>query len=268
MISELKSIKIWLNNAECVTATICIYKQCGAYPYVVFNLQQAEELISKATLALMNFSMISDNSKSTSTLGFVLPLLGINIVKVKGYGHNWRKEFLKQLKKINNNSIFKGFLPQDISKKGNILIDTASRTKNIPNPKPEEIEQFISSCNYILDIADKNNLNDLLDFSNNSGGLAVDQKKLAKGLVKSSLFENDEEVNKTFLEILKIAIALIFLAALDVYLSPHFDARYFPDTKEKVQLDEKFPLVIKSDELTTILKRCINLDKEYLPDKE
>ena len=267
MLSKLEDIKIWINNAETITELISLCKRREAYSLVVFNLQQAEELISKATLSLMNLSKISDNSKSPSTLNFVLQLFGIVIPPVKEYGHNWRANFLKQLEKINNSSLFDISLSQDISKRGNILIDKAKSTKDIPNPKLEEIEQLISDCNYILDIVDKNDLNDALGFFNSSGGLAIDQKKLVDNFADSGFFEDYKEINKTLSDVLRLAAILMILASLDVYLNPHYDARYYPNTKQKVQLDEKFPLVIKSEELTTILKRCINLDNEYLSNK-
>ena len=145
--------------------------------------------------------------------------------------------------------------------------DKAKSTKDMPNPKLEEIEQLISGCNYILDIVDKNDLNDALGFFNSSGGLAIDQKRLVDGFADSGFFEDYKEVTKTLSDLLGLATIIMILASLDVYLNPHSDARYYPNTKQKVQLDEKFPLVIKSEELTTILKRCINLDNEYLSNK-
>ncbi len=268
MVSELESITMWLNGAESNIAAISIYKQNGSYHFVVFNLQQAEELAGKATMSLMNLARITDNPESKSTKDYILQLLGMDIIQVKDYGHNWHEEFLKQLKKIYSGPIFRDFLSQDLSTKADNLIYKAISTNGISNPKIEDVEQLILICNNILDIVDKNNFNDLLEFSNNSGGIPLNGKKLSKGLVNLGFFEDNEEANKTLLEILEMATVLIVLAILDVYLGPHYDARYFPDTKEKVLLDEKFPLIIKSDELAAVLKRCINLDKRVLSNRK
>ncbi|MEM3715410.1 MAG: HEPN domain-containing protein [Nitrososphaeria archaeon] len=257
---DKKNIEGWLDDAELLLKQAQESSVNRRYHYVVFNMQQAEEKIAKSTLACIH--MVKIQGKQPPILELVNSMIGLSNKRPKDYHHDWHVELLNTLSSIYNSPVFKIVLSPDMHKQIYERIKAAQKVESKPNVTSDELDGLIKGCNMLLDIA-SNTDNIFNNFNSLQGGLTVDVGALIDNI--TNITNMDKNSSKNFImQRIAISINLITLAILDVILSPHSDARFYPDTKAMVVLDENFPLVAKYADLCQLLKRTIDMDRKYI----
>ncbi len=205
--------------------------------------------------------MVAMNSNQPQMLNLIDSIIGLNKKTPKDYSHDWHVEFLDKLSDIYGSPLF-AMLAPTMTTQIQDKISSAQQVDSKPSITLPELEGIIKGCNMLLDIA-SNEKELSQSFNSIQGGLTVDMDSLGKSI--SLITSMDEDTAKRYiLQKIKISVNVIVLAILDVLLSPHFDARYYPGTKVKVVIDGNFPLVIKYADLCSILKRSIDMDRAYI----
>ena len=258
--SDKKDIEGWLDDAELLLKQAHEASTSKRYPYVVFNMQQAEEKIAKSTLACIH--LIKIQGKQPPILELVNSMIGLGSTQPKGYHHDWHVELLNTISSIYNSPVFKMALSSDAYKQINERIEAAQKVESKPNVTSEELDGLMKGCNMLIDVASKTD-NIFNNFNALQGGLTVDIGALTDNITNITTMDKNSSKNFIMQQI-GISINLIVLAILDVILSPHSDARFYPDTKTKVVLDKHFPLVTRYADMCALLKRSIDIDRAYI----
>jgi hypothetical protein len=258
--SDKKDIEGWLDDAELLLKQAHEASLSKRYHYVVFNMQQAEEKIAKSTLACIH--LVKIQGKQPPLLELVNSMIGLSNKQPKDYHHDWHVELLNTISSIYNSPVFKIVLSPDAYKQINERIEAAQKVENKPNVTSEELDGFMKGCNMLLDVA-SNTDSIFNNFNSLQGGLTVDMDALTDNITNMTTM--NKATSKDFImQRIGISINLITLAILDVILSPHSDARFYPNTKAKVVIDENLPLVMKYVDMCTLLRRSIAIDRRYI----
>jgi hypothetical protein len=254
------------------------------YGDAISDLQGTEERIAKAIM--LRIGMLPTDPKVESKVKIAFP--GMKYRAPQALSHNWHERMLEDLSPFLDTmdpvgKLFKkrhgGEDTAEFWKKAipdyRQHLAKARAVKAKPRPTLQELDGVLSDCNRILDsLEDRlSRLNigkvnipgpDILDslvksFLKSAGVSVKKEERLAlenAELLKFKPFL--ENIDPEFKTAVKRSQILLTLAVLNVYLYQHHTRGSYPSS----QYTESFPLVVRFNELSSLLQRILDLSSE------
>lgn len=270
----------WFKTAEDDLNVAQILFQNKKYPHAIFNLQQACEKISKGLLMRIGFLPAYEEPREIKE---VRKVVGVPPSTPREYGHAWHRKMLDVLetficsfdniaKSMEGIRLSEQNVMQNISQFRKSVPDfkerimRARKVKTNPNPSLQEIDGVIKYCNELLDSSLKAEAEarasvQKIKLPDKKVILRKIEKRLKIKVDKETLKKIDRIYGKNPVEYVTNLVifseTLIILAILNVYLVPHEYISRYPDAKMDFAYDENLSIVVRFNELTSLLRRCL-----------
>lgn len=208
----------------------------------LYYLQQTLEKSAKASMMATSFSVANQPEKVKILKELDLPVYGpIN------YGHDWRKVFIDQLKKILSNPTLKWFIKHFENNGMKDIEGTISRAmdvRDIQKPTESQITQTIKTSQNLLSKINRKRIKLQIDEA------LSDYLPRLDDIAKPNGINVKDVINlvKSHLNITIIIVALLFLSTL---LNP-FEQNRYPGNFERDK-----PLIPHLKQFKNILNHCI-----------
>lgn len=213
----------------------------------LYYLQQTLEKSAKASMMATSFSVANQPQKVK-----ILNKLDLPVYVPINYGHDWRKVFIRQLKKILSNPTLKEFIKLFENKGMEYIESTITRALNVndlENPTEAQITQTIKTSQNLLSINKSKRIKFQIDEVLSEYLPLLDDIAKQYGI-------NVKEVINLIKSYLNITIIIVVLMLLSTLLNP-FEQNRYPGNFE---IDR--PLMPHLKQFENILNNCIkNLEK-------